>query len=88
MQVTSLEVRRQASYEPNAGQLRGIVTLTGPNGQQTVALSTAGLSRIFEVIVKEVSDTARRNAEEVQRGMQDAVKEPLLEASTVLEIEA
>ena len=85
MQVKELSIARRPSYDsefPN--QLVGVVTLTGPSGSQTITLSNAALGRIFSVITAEVQDTARRNAEQVRRGLSDAAEEPLLlEASTV-----
>lgn len=85
MKVQSLTVEKRPSYDdqyPN--QLVGTVTLQGDLGQQVVKLSNGALSRIFAVITAEVQETARRNAEAVTRGMQDAVDEPLLlEAQTV-----
>lgn len=87
MKVTRLEIKRQESYETDAGQLKGIVTLTGPQGQQTVVLSNQGLARIFGVIAQEVQDSARKSAAEVKRGMEDAMNEPLLvQAATVEEL--
>jgi hypothetical protein len=87
MKVTRLEVKRQESYEPDAGQFKGIVTLTGSSGQQTVVLSNQGLARIFGVIAQEVTDTARKAAAEVKRGMEDAMNEPLLlDATEVKEL--
>ena len=50
MKVTRLEIKRQESYETDAGQLKGIVTLTGTAGQQSLVLSAGSISRIFEVI--------------------------------------
>jgi len=78
MKVTRLEIKRQESYETDAGQLKGIVTLTGPAGQQTVVLSNSSIARIFGVITQEVTDSARKAAAEVKRGMEDAMNEPLL----------
>jgi hypothetical protein len=85
MEVKSLTVEKRPGYDseyPN--QLVGTVTLKGGLGEQTIKLSNGALSRIFGVIAAEVQDTARRNAEAVKRGMQDAVDEPLmLEAKNV-----
>jgi hypothetical protein len=79
MKVETLKVEQRPSYDteyPN--QLVGTVTLKGDLGQQTVKLSNGALSKIFAVIANEVQETARRNADAVVRGMQDAVDEPLL----------
>lgn len=79
MKVHALTVEQRPSYDsefPN--QLVGTVTLKGDLGQQVVRLSNGALSKIFAVIAIEVQETARRNADAVVRGMQDAVDEPLL----------
>lgn len=79
MKVHSLNVEQRPSYDTDyPNQLVGTVTLKGDLGQQIVRLSNGALSKIFGVIAMEVQDTARRNAEAVVRGMQDAVEEPLL----------
>lgn len=79
MKVESLKVEQRPSYDDHyPNQLVGTVTLKGDLGQQVVKLSNSALSKIFGVIAAEVQDTARRNAEAVVRGMQDAVDEPLL----------
>lgn len=84
MRVTRLEIKRQESYEPDAGQLKGIVTLTGGAGQQSLALSPGAVSRIFEVIKDDVVRKARQQAELTGPAIQDAADEPmLLESSTV-----
>ena len=79
MKVHSLSVEQRPSYDTDyPNQLVGTVTLKSDLGQQTVKLSNSALSKIFGVIAAEVQDTARRNAEAVVRGMQDAIDEPLL----------
>ncbi len=88
MKVQSLSVEKRPSYDdlyPN--QLVGTVTLQGDLGQQVVKLSNGALSRIFAVISAEVQETARRNAEAVTRGMQDAVDEPLMIASQTISLD-
>lgn len=87
MKVTKLEIRRQESYEPDAGQLRGIVTLTGPAGQQTLVLSARSISKIFEVIRKDAVVQAEVQAKSADRALQEAADEPLLlEAAEMKEL--
>ena len=78
MQVTRLEIKRQESYEPDPGQLKGIVTLTGPAGKQSLVLSAGSISRIFEVIKEDALAQARLQAKCADRALQEAVDEPLL----------
>ena len=78
MKVTRLEIKRQESYEPDAGQLKGIVTLTGTAGQQSLVLSAGSISRIFEVIKEDALAQARVQARSADRALQEAADEPLL----------
>ena len=78
MQVTRLEIKRQESYEPDAGQLKGIVTLTGHAGQQSLVLSAGSISRIFEVIKEDALAQAKVQARSADRALQEAADEPLL----------
>lgn len=78
MRVTELLIRRQASYEADAGQLRGIVTLAGELGQQTVVLSPGSISRIFEIIKTDIAVKARRQADLSGVAVQEATDEVTL----------
>lgn len=78
MKVTQLEIKRQESYQPDPGQLKGIVTLTGDAGQQSLVLSAGSISRIFEVIREDAVAQARAQAKSADRALQEAVDEPLL----------
>lgn len=82
MKVTRLEIKRQESYESDAGQLKGIVTLTGTAGQQSLVLSPGSISRIFEVIKEDAVAQAKMQAKAADRALQDAVDEPLLLAAS------
>ena len=82
MKVTKLEIRRQESYETDAGQLRGIVTLTGVAGQQSLVLSVGSIGRIFEVIKEDAVAQAKAQAKAADRALQDAADEPLLLAAS------
>lgn len=87
MKVTRLEIKRQESYETDAGQLKGIVTLTGTAGQQSLVLSAGSISRIFEVIKEDAVAQAKVQAKSADRALQEAADEPLLiSASEVKEI--
>ena len=78
MKVTRLEIKRQESYESDAGQLKGIVTLTGTAGQQSLVLSAGSISRIFEVIKEDALACATAQAKSADRALQEAADEPLL----------
>ena len=78
MKVTRLEIKRQESYESDAGQLKGIVTLTGTAGQQSLVLSAGSISRIFEVIKEDAVAQAKAQAKSADRALQEAADEPLL----------
>lgn len=82
MKVTRLEIKRQESYETDAGQLKGIVTLTGSAGQQSLVLSPGSISRIFEVIKEDAVAQAKMQAKVADRALQDAADEPLLLAAS------
>lgn len=89
MQVEALNIERRPSYDneyPN--QLVGLVKLKGVAGTQEIVLSPGALSRVFGVVASEVQDTARRNAEQVKRGMQDAVDMPLLAEAARVQLPA
>jgi hypothetical protein len=62
MYVTSLEIKKQPSYETDAGQYRARVQLEGPTGKQEINLSSAAISRVFTLIAEEVSNRAKSNA--------------------------
>ena len=88
MKVTRLEIKRQESYESDAGQLKGIVTLTGTAGQQSLVLSPGSISRIFEIIKEDAVAQAKVQAKAADRALQDAADEPLLlTASEVKELQ-
>ena len=78
MKVTRLEIKRQEPYGRDAGQLKGIVTLTGDAGQQSLVLSAGSISRIFEVIREDAVAQAKAQAKSAGRALQEAVDEPLL----------
>lgn len=78
MKVTRLEIKRQESYEPDPGQLKGIVTLTGTAGKQSLVLSAGSISRIFEVIKEDALAQAKLQAKSADRALQEAADEPLL----------
>lgn len=78
MKVTQLEIKRQESYQPDPGQLKGIVTLTGDAGKQFLVLSAGSISRIFEVIREDAVAQAKAQAKSADRALQEAVDEPLL----------
>lgn len=88
MQISCLTIERRPSYDsefPN--QLVGTVEFTSLTGVQTVRLSNGALSRVFGVIAAEVQQTARDNAAQVRRGVEDAMNEPLMLEATKVQLE-
>ena len=85
MKITSLQIKRQESYEQDAGQLRGLVTLTGPSGSQSLVLSPSAVVKIFDVIAQEVRTTAAVNAQHVKSAFEDVKAEGLLLEHTIEE---
>lgn len=87
MKVTELRIKRQESYETDAGQLKGLVTLVDPSGQQTLVLSNGSVGRIFEIIKEDVITQSKLQAKLAERAVQEAADEPLLIArAEVLEL--
>lgn len=82
MKVTELRIKRQESYESDAGQLKGVVTLTGSAGQQSLVLSPGSIARIFEVIKEDAVTQAKMQAKAADRALQDAADGPLLLAAS------
>ena len=83
MKVKQLLVKRQESYEQDAGQFRGMVSLVGDQGEQSLTLSPASISKIFEVIREDATAKAKLQAKMVTGALQDAADEPLLLEQTV-----
>ena len=87
MQVESLSVERRPSYDSEFPyQLVGTVSMKSITGNQTIRLSNAALSKIFNVITEEVAATAKVNAEMTTRAMADATYEPLLTGASKVEV--
>ena len=88
MQIKSLHIERRPSYDSDCpNQLVGIVEFAAQSGGQTIRLSNGALSRIFGVIAAEVQQTARDNAAQVRRGVEDAMNEPLALEATKIQLE-
>lgn len=82
MQITTLTIRKQESYEKNAGQLCGSVVLEGATGKQEITLSASAMSRIFGVIAEELIDRSRNNAKMTKNAVEEAIHTPLLLEAT------
>ncbi len=78
MRVAQLLIRRQESYETDAGQLKGIVSLVGDEGEQSLILSPGSISRIFAIIKDDAAEKAKLQAKQTASAMQQAADEPLL----------
>lgn len=87
MQVESLNVERRPSYDSEyPHQLVGTVSMKSVTGSQSIRLSNAALSKIFNVITQEVAATAKANADMTTRAMADATHEPLLADASKVEV--
>lgn len=78
MKVKSLVIKRQESYETDAGTLKGVVQLVGEQGEQTLPLSSQAISKIFDVIREDAVAKAKLQAKLVSNAIQEASDEPLL----------
>lgn len=78
MKVKQLLIKRQESYESDAGQLKGIVSLIGDEGEQSLVLSPGSLSRIFNIVKDDAAAKARAQAAQTASALQAASDEPLL----------
>lgn len=78
MQVKEIRIKLQESYQPDAGQSRGIVTLADENSSQEIRISSRGLAYIFRVIKEDVAAEAMRIASATPSAMNEAEHAPLL----------
>ena len=83
MKVKQLLIKRQESYESDAGQFRGMVSLIGDQGEQSLTLSPASLSKIFEVLREDATNKAKMQAKLAAFALKDAADEPLLLEQTI-----
>lgn len=88
MQISRLTIERRPPYDSDfPNQLVGTVEFTSSTGAQAIRLSNGALSRIFGVIAAEVQQTARDNAAQIRRGVEDAMNEPLALEATKIQLE-
>lgn len=78
MQVKELQIRKQESYQPDAGRFRGTVTLSDERSTTEIQLSSRSISRIFQVIREDAASEALRCASATPRALEDAEIAPLL----------
>ena len=78
MQVKSINIKIQESYQADAGQYKGKVEMADERSSQTLDLSPATLSRIFQVIREDAKSEAMRMASATHRAVEDAEHAPLL----------
>lgn len=78
MKVQSINIRMGETYEPNAGQYKGIVKMSDGNSTQEVAISARGISAIFRVIKEDIAAESMRIASATPRALDDAERIPLL----------
>lgn len=79
MKVKSLAIERRPSYDSEApNQFVGLIQLSDDNGAQTIRLSNAAINKIFTLLIREVSDMARKNAANTQFGLEQAANDLLL----------
>ena len=78
MKVQEINIRMQKSYEPDAGQYRGTVTLADESSSQNIRISSRGLTAIFRVIKEDVAAEAMRIASATPNALTEAEHAPLL----------
>lgn len=78
MKVKEIQIRLQESYQPDAGQYRGTVTLADDNSSQEIRISSRGLTNIFRVIKEDVAAEAMRIASATPNALSEAEHTPLL----------
>lgn len=79
MRLQELKIERPYTFSVGEEKmLKGSVTLTGEGGTVTVNLSPAAIGRICAQVAREVSETAKHNATQVSRGMENAQNEVAL----------
>ncbi len=86
MFVTSLTIKKQESYEKDAGHLKGTIVLEGDDGKQEIVLSAKALSAILALIKDHVVERAKDNASKTKSGMDEAIHSPLLLEAASTEI--
>lgn len=77
MKVISLEIRRALSYEENAGQLYGVISLAGTEGKQFITLRPGTISRIMTVCREQILCFVNTNVRQTDAAMEAAITEPL-----------
>ena len=77
MKVESLNIEIP-SYGDSVGRYIGTVALKGTYGKQVIALSSGAIGRIFEVIRQEVSATAKFNAKQTDKALEEAANSTTL----------
>lgn len=82
MKVKRLQIELP-EYGSDAGQYVGNVILSGPHGEMTIRLSSGAIGRIFGVVASEAAATARANANQVARGIDDAANSTALLTHTI-----
>lgn len=78
MQVKTLHIERQATYDTYPNQLVGLVQIEGERGKMEVKLSSLTVSKIFELVKADVQKVATYNAEQVSEAIEEAGSEQLL----------
>lgn len=78
MKVETLEIKRPASYETDAGKLKGIVTLSSSTGRQTYILSARAINSIMGIIATETASAAVHTARRVETAILESGQEAIL----------
>lgn len=79
MKVEVLNIERRQSYDTDyPNMLVGIVQMKGAHGKIETKLSNETVSKIFQLVKKDVQQAAKYNAEQVNHAIDEAKNEPLL----------
>lgn len=79
MQLQSLEIHRNASWEKNPGQFAGTIRIESPRGEVTIRLNPDHCQAILAVIAQGAMDTAKEAAEMLTNSFLEGSSQPLLE---------
>ena len=78
MQVKSLHIAKQESYQQEPGQFRGVLKLEGNGSSQEIRISARCISRIFQILREDAASEALRMASATPAALEDAEHAPLL----------
>ncbi len=78
MQLKSLEIHRNASWEKNPGQFSGTIKTESPEGEVTIRLNPEHCREILAVIAEGAMATAKEAADMLTNSFIEETAQPLL----------